>query len=194
MAVMPSSFSLPRLIVTAFANQVVVADDHLGVAAAVADVLRLAAKHDARIDVIVAADRNPAHDRDVIFQPRAVADADVGTDHREGADFDFRIDFSTGMDRDVFGDETSHTVAPTGPSARHASGYTRPPPGPPWRYFLRSISPQADQRDTVPFDSPTDAERSRVVLLMRTHSSHGWEKTSDCLRDRALHQSAARDQ
>ena len=49
----------------AFADHVAVADDDLRVAAGVADVLRLAADDDVRIDHVVAADRHVAHDRHV---------------------------------------------------------------------------------------------------------------------------------
>ena len=59
----------------AFANDVAVADDDLRVAAGVADILRLAADDDVRIDDVIVADRHVAHDRDGIQQPRAALDA-----------------------------------------------------------------------------------------------------------------------
>ena len=62
----------------ALADDVIVADDHLGFAAAVADVLRLAADDHAGIDVVALADGDVAHQGDAVFQPRAAADADLG--------------------------------------------------------------------------------------------------------------------
>ena len=55
----------------AFANAVRVADDDLRFAAAIADILRLAADDDAGIDVVVLADRDVTHDGHVVFQPRS---------------------------------------------------------------------------------------------------------------------------
>ena len=56
--------------------------------------------------------RHAAHDRDVVLQPRAAADADVRTDDREWADFDVLIDLGPGIDRHVFRNEASHAAAP----------------------------------------------------------------------------------
>ena len=78
----------------ALADDVVVADDHLRVGAAVADVLRLAADDDARVDVVAAADGDVAHQGDVVFQPRSAADPHLGTDDAERADLDVVVDFS----------------------------------------------------------------------------------------------------
>ena len=62
--VMPSSFSLPRLIVTP--SRIVLPSPmiDLRVAAGVTDVLRLAADHDVGINHVVAADRDVADHRD----------------------------------------------------------------------------------------------------------------------------------
>ena len=81
---------------------------HLGVAAGVADVLRLAADDRAGIDVVVAADRDVAHQGDVVFQPRAAADADVRADDAEGADLDIVVDFGAGVDRHIVGNVGGH--------------------------------------------------------------------------------------
>ena len=75
--------------------------DDLRVAAAVADVLRLAADDHAGPNMVVLADRDVAHERDVVFQPSAAADAHVGADDAEGADLDVRVDFGARMNRDV---------------------------------------------------------------------------------------------
>ena len=64
----------------AFANDVAVADHDLGVAAGVADVLRLAADHDVRIDDVIVADRHVAHDRHGVQQPRAALDPRMRAD------------------------------------------------------------------------------------------------------------------
>ena len=76
----------------------------LRVAAAVADVLRLAADDGVGIDVVVAADGDVAHQGDVVFQAGAASDADLRPDDAEGADFDFVVDFGAGVDRSVFGE------------------------------------------------------------------------------------------
>ena len=69
----------------ALADDVVVADDHLGVGAAVADVLRLAADDHVGIEVVAAAEGDVAHQGDVVFQPRAAADAHLaGRSRRRG--------------------------------------------------------------------------------------------------------------
>ena len=92
----------------AFANAVRSPIVDLGIAAAIAHILRLGADDNIGIDVIVLADRHLAHDRDVVFQPRAAADADVGPDHAEGPDFDVDVDFGPVIDRGVFRDVTCH--------------------------------------------------------------------------------------
>ncbi len=81
---------------------------HLRVAAAVAEVLRLAADHHARVQVVVLAQRDVAHKRDVVFQPRAAADPNMGPDHAERPDLHVGVDFRAGMNRHVVGDVTSH--------------------------------------------------------------------------------------
>ena len=45
-----------------------------------------------------------AHQRDVVFQPRAAADAHVGSDHAERADLDVGVDFGPRVNRDIVGD------------------------------------------------------------------------------------------
>ena len=92
----------------AFANDVVVADDDFRVAAAVGDVLRLAAEDHVRIDVIVAADRHVAHHGDVVFQSRAAADAGFRPDDAVRADLDVIVDFGAGVDGGVFGKVAGH--------------------------------------------------------------------------------------
>ncbi len=69
--------------VTRLANDIMVADNDFRVASAVADVLRLAADDGVGIDVVVAADGDIAHQRDVVFQPGAATDARLGPDDAE---------------------------------------------------------------------------------------------------------------
>src|SRR5689334_11955113 len=64
----------------AFANQIVVADDDLCFAAAVADILGITTQHSARKNAIAAAERHLTHDRDVGDELRAAANADERTD------------------------------------------------------------------------------------------------------------------
>ncbi len=94
----------------AFADQVVIADRDLRVGAAVADVLRFAADDHAGINVVVLADGDVAHERDVVLQPRAAADPDIRPDDAERPDFDIGVDFGSRMDRDVFGNEPCHRL------------------------------------------------------------------------------------
>ena len=82
-----------------FADHVVIADDHLRVAAAVAHILRIAADHDAGKEMIVLAERHVAHQRHVVFQLRAAADAHLRADHAERPDLDVVVDFGRGINR-----------------------------------------------------------------------------------------------
>ena len=92
----------------ALANHVVVANDHLRVAAAVTDVLRLAADDHAGPQVVVLTKGHAAHQRDVVFQSRTAADASIRPDHAEGTDLDVDVDLGAGMDRYVIRDTGSH--------------------------------------------------------------------------------------
>ena len=96
--VTPSSFSLPRLIVTP--SRIVLSSPmhDLRVAAGVADVLRLAADHDVGIDHVVAADRDAAHDRDGIHHPRAGENPHMGPNRRERPDLDVVVDLGLRID------------------------------------------------------------------------------------------------
>ena len=98
----------------------------------VADVLRLAADDGVGIDVVVAADGDVAHQGDVVFQPRAAADAHLRPDDAEGADFDFVVDFGAGVDRGIFGKVTGHgrDSFTVGDFRRNVSVLFAFPPGP----------------------------------------------------------------
>ena len=102
--VTPSSFSAGAIDRHAFAEAVRVADDHLRFAAAIADVLRVAADDYAGIDVVLPPDRHVPHDRHVIFQSGSASDADVGADHAKWPDLDVEVDFGAGVDDRVFSD------------------------------------------------------------------------------------------
>ena len=99
----------------ALANHVVVADDDLRVAAAVAEVLRIAADHHAWIDVVVLTDGDVPHQGDAVFEPGTASNAHVGADDAEGADLDVVVDFSFRVNRHVFGDVPSHDWSLRGP-------------------------------------------------------------------------------
>ena len=96
----------------ALADDVMIADDHFGVAASIADVLRFAADHSAGINVIVTADGHMAHQGDAVFQFGSAADANVRPHNAVGADFHFVVDLGPGVDRRVFGDEDAIVAAP----------------------------------------------------------------------------------
>ena len=95
-----------------FANHIVIADDHLRVAAAIAHVLRMAADHDAGKQMVVLAERHAAHQGHVVLQPRAAADPYVRTDHAERTDLDFVVDLSPWIDRCLIGNVLDHRPGP----------------------------------------------------------------------------------
>ena len=80
----------------ALADDVVVTDDDAGVRAAVAEVLRFAADHHARENVIPLANGHVAHQGDVAFQTCFTTDAGLGANDAERADFDIIVDFGAG--------------------------------------------------------------------------------------------------
>ena len=92
----------------ALADDVVVADHHLGVAARITDVLGLPADDRARIEVVVLADRDVSHHGHAIFQPRPAPDPHIGADDTERADFHFIVDLCPRIDAHVLGDIRSH--------------------------------------------------------------------------------------
>src|SRR5262249_35464561 len=81
-----------------FADHVVVADDDLGVAAAVADILWVAAEHGAGKNAIVLTNRNAAHDRHAVDQVRASADVSLWTDDAKRPDTDFIVQLGPWID------------------------------------------------------------------------------------------------
>lgn len=84
-----------------FANYVVVSDDDFGIFAPVTEILRLAADHAARKDMIVFADSDPAPKCHVVFQLGTGSNRHIGTDHAEWANFDIGRDPGSRIDNTV---------------------------------------------------------------------------------------------
>ena len=106
--VTPSSFSDARLIVTHSRMMLWSPMSDLGVAAGVADVLRVAADDGVGIDVVVAAEGDAAHQGDVVFQAGAASDPHLRPDDAERPDLDFIVDFGAGVDDGVLGEVVGH--------------------------------------------------------------------------------------
>ena len=90
-----------------FAKHVVIADDDLRVAAPIADVLRMAADHNAGKQMIVLAERDAAHQRHVVFQPRSAPDR-AGAHDAERTDRDIVVDLGPRIDRGERGNVFCH--------------------------------------------------------------------------------------
>src|SRR4051794_18592931 len=93
-----------------FADHVLIADYDLGIRAAVADILRLAAQDSPWKDAIVLANCDPPHDGDVIEELTAAANAHLGTNHAERADPDFIVQLGTRIDDRAGFDVDGHPV------------------------------------------------------------------------------------
>ncbi len=91
-----------------FADHVVIADNDLSVAAAVAQILRFAANDHAGAEVIIFAQRDVPHQCDMIVEPRSASDPHMGADDAEGPDLHIDVDFRVGMNRHIVGDVSGH--------------------------------------------------------------------------------------
>ena len=91
-----------------FSNDVVIANDHLRIAAPVAEVLGFGPQDSARIDAVKLADFDAPRQRDVVFQAGSFADLHLGSHDAKGSDIDFVIDFRSRVNRRLIGYEWSH--------------------------------------------------------------------------------------
>ena len=92
----------------ALADNIVVADDHFGIATGIADVLRLTADHRVGVNVIVATDGDITHQGHVVFQLCSASDAHLRPDNAIGPDLDVIVDFGTRVNGCVFGKIIGH--------------------------------------------------------------------------------------
>ena len=91
-----------------FADQVVIADHHLRIAAAIADVLRIAPDDSHRKNAVMLADRDTSHDGDVVQQASSAADAGLGADDAQRADLDVVVQLRSRIDDRTFVDVDRH--------------------------------------------------------------------------------------
>ena len=90
----------------AFAYDVVIADHDLGIAACIAEILRLRSDHRARIDAIAKPQRSAAHQRHAVLEPRSSSDPNLRPDYAEGTNFHIRGDFRLWIDRCTVGNQS----------------------------------------------------------------------------------------
>src|SRR4029079_9831801 len=70
--------------------------------------------------VIVLAQRDAAHQRNVVLETRTATDANVGPDYAEGADLDVGVDLGPRVNRYVFGDVACHNSRSASLSPRNS--------------------------------------------------------------------------
>ncbi len=93
----------------ALADDVVIADDDFGIAAAIAYVLGIAADDGPGIDMVVTSDGNVSHQGNAVFQPGSATDGDVRPHDAVGAYFHFVVDLGPGINSCVFEDICRHS-------------------------------------------------------------------------------------
>ena len=97
------------------AKDITVADDDLGGGPLVTKILRFSTNHNTGEKVVLAADGTVPCQRDVIFQPRAVANFGIRTDHTMMANAHFVIQFGSRINHRCVCDNSGH-IKPAFPS------------------------------------------------------------------------------